>query len=85
MGPEKPAQVNMAVELYKPEEATRSRGLLAVLIASLLGYGIYSLYEWLQMDFWQMDLIGGALGDEFIHRENDAVRGCAVHDPGTVA
>jgi preprotein translocase SecE subunit len=55
----------MALELYKPEDATRSRGLLAVMIAALLGYGIYSLYEFLAIGFWQKDLIGGVLGDEF--------------------
>lgn len=55
----------MALELYKPEDATRSRGGLAVLIAGLLGYGIYSLYDFLAVGFWQRDLIGGALGDEF--------------------
>lgn len=55
----------MALELYKPEDATRSRGMLAVLIAGLLGYGIYSLYDFLAIGFWQKDLIGGVLGDEF--------------------
>ena len=53
----------MALELYKPEDATRSRGGLAVLVAGLLGYGIYSLYDFLALGFWQRDLIGGALGD----------------------
>lgn len=55
----------MALELYKPEEATRSRGMLAVLVAGMLGYGVYSLYDFLAIGFWQRDLIGGALGDEF--------------------
>ena len=55
----------MALELYKPEEATRSRGLLAVLLAALLGYGVFSLYEYLAMGFWQKDLSEGLLGDEF--------------------
>jgi len=55
----------MALELYKPEEATRSRGLSAVIMAALSGYGVFSLYEFLAFSFWQQDLIGGALGDEF--------------------
>lgn len=55
----------MALELYKPEEATRSRGLLAVLMATLLGYGVFSLYEFLGFDWWQQDLAQGLLGDEF--------------------
>ena len=55
----------MALELYKPEEATRSRGLLAVLLVALLGYGVLSLYEFLGFDWWQQDLARGVLGDEF--------------------
>lgn len=55
----------MALELYKPEEATRSRGTIAVLLGALLGYGIFSLYEFLAVAFWQNDLTKGWLGDEF--------------------
>lgn len=55
----------MALELYKPEEATRSRGGIAVLCGALLLYGVASLYEYLAGGFWQMDLTRGAMGDEF--------------------
>src|SRR5687768_10232217 len=56
----------MALELYKPEEATRTRGLIAVLLAALLGYGLFSLHEYLgAWDFWKKDLIEQALGAEF--------------------
>ena len=56
----------MALELYKPEEATRSRGGLAVCGGGLLLYGVLSFYEWL--GGWprmEEDLSGGMLGDEF--------------------
>lgn len=56
----------MALELYKPEEATRSRGGLAVCGGALLLYGVLSFYEWL--GGWprlEEDLSGGMLGDEF--------------------
>lgn len=55
----------MALELYKPDEATRSRGGIAILLAALLLYGVVSLYEWLGFGFWQEDLTRGLLGDEF--------------------
>ena len=55
----------MALELYKPDEATKSRGGLALLLGSLLLYGVVSLYDYLAMDFWQDDLTKGAMGDEF--------------------
>ncbi len=55
----------MALELYKPEEATRSRGGIAVLSGALLLFGVVSLYDYLAMGFWQDDLARGALGDEF--------------------
>lgn len=55
----------MAVELYKPDQATKSRGGIAILIAALLGYGVVSLYDYLAMGFWQDDLTSGMLGDEF--------------------
>ena len=55
----------MALELYKPEEATRSRGALAVTGGGLLLYGVISLYEYLAIGFWQDDLTGGMMGDEF--------------------
>lgn len=56
----------MALELYKPEEATRSRGAIAVCGGALLLYGVLSFYEWL--GGWprmEEDLSGGMLGDEF--------------------
>lgn len=37
----------MALELYKPEEATRSRGALAICAGALLLYGVLSFYDWL--------------------------------------
>ncbi len=55
----------MALELYKPEEATRSRGGLAAVTGAILLFGIVSLYEWLAIPFWIGDLAGGWLGDEF--------------------
>ncbi len=55
----------MALELYKPDEATRSRGLLGVCLAAILFYGLFSLHEYLAFGFWQDDLLGGRLGDEF--------------------
>lgn len=56
----------MALELYKPEEATRSRGLISVLLAALLGYGLFHLHEFLGgWSFWKDDLVAGALGAEF--------------------
>lgn len=56
----------MALELYKPEEANRMRGLIAVLLAALLGYGLFHLHEFLAgWAFWKDDLAGGALGAEF--------------------
>lgn len=55
----------MALELYKPDEATKSRGGIAVLLGALLLYGVVSLYDYLAMDFWQDDLTKGMLGDEF--------------------
>lgn len=50
----------MALELYKPEEATTSRGLMGVLVMAILGYGVFSLYEFLNLEFWRRDLTGGA-------------------------
>ncbi|MGE0707124.1 MAG: preprotein translocase subunit SecE [Planctomycetota bacterium] len=55
----------MALELYKPEEATRSRGALAIAAGALLLYGVISLFESLGMGFWQQDLTNRLLGDEF--------------------
>jgi preprotein translocase SecE subunit len=56
----------MALELYKPEEATRSRGGLAAISGALVLYGITSLFDWLEGGFWsENDLAGGFLGDEF--------------------
>lgn len=55
----------MALELYKPDEATKSRGGIAVLLGAMLLYGIVSLYDYLAMGFWQDDLTRGMLGDEF--------------------
>jgi preprotein translocase SecE subunit len=56
----------MALELYKPEEATRTRGLISVLLASLMAYGLFNLHEYLSgWSFWKEDLAGGALGAEF--------------------
>ena len=49
----------MALELYKPEEATTSRGLIGVMVMAILGYGVFSLYEFLNMEFWRRDLTGG--------------------------
>jgi preprotein translocase SecE subunit len=49
----------MALELYKPEEATTSRGLIGVLVMAILGYGVFSLYEFLNLPFWRDDLTGG--------------------------
>lgn len=49
----------MALELYKPEEATTSRGLMGVLVMAILGYGVFSLYEFLNLEFWRRDLTGG--------------------------
>lgn len=50
----------MALELYKPEEATTSRGLMGVLVMAILGYGVFSLYEFLNLEFWRRDLTGGS-------------------------
>jgi preprotein translocase SecE subunit len=55
----------MALELYKPEDATRTRGLIGVLLAILLGYGLFHLYDYLDVGFWKTDLAGGGLGSEF--------------------
>lgn len=56
----------MALELYKPEEATRTRGLIGVLLAGLLGYGLFHLHEFLAgWSFWKDDMASGALGAEF--------------------
>lgn len=56
----------MALELYKPEEATRTRGLIAVLLAALLGYGLFALHEYLgAWDFWKDDLLQQGPGTEF--------------------
>ena len=56
----------MALELYKPEEATRTRGLIAVLVAALLGYGLFALHEYLgAWDFWKNDLLNQGPGAEF--------------------
>jgi preprotein translocase SecE subunit len=55
----------MALELYKPDEASRSRGALGVVSAALLLYGVISLYEYLAVGFWQQDLATGFMGDEF--------------------
>lgn len=55
----------MALELYKPEEATRIRGLVAVLLAGAMAYGVYSLHEFLAAGFWADDLTSGALGADF--------------------
>lgn len=56
----------MALELYKPEEASRTRGLIAVLLAALLGYGLFHLHEFLAgWTFWKDDLASGTLGAEF--------------------
>lgn len=56
----------MALELYKPEEATRSRGGIAVCVGALLLYGVLSLYEWLgSFEAMEKDFSGGMFGDEF--------------------
>lgn len=55
----------MALELYKPEEATRWRGGLSACLAAVLLYGIVSLFDFLAVGFWVDDLAGGVLGDEF--------------------
>jgi preprotein translocase subunit SecE len=55
----------MALELYKPDEATRWRGGLSAVTGGLLLYGIVSLYDFLAIGFWVQDYSGGALGDEF--------------------
>jgi preprotein translocase subunit SecE len=56
----------MALELYKPEEATRSRGGLAVCTGALLLYGILSLYEWLgSFEAMEKDFSNRMFGDEF--------------------
>ena len=55
----------MALELYKPEEATRSRGGLAAVTGALVLYGVMSLFDWLEGGWWSEDLIGNLLGDEF--------------------
>jgi len=56
----------MALELYKPEEATRTRGLISILLASLMAFGLFNLHEYLSgWSFWKEDLVGGALGAEF--------------------
>ena len=56
----------MALELYKPDEATRTRGLIALLLAALLAYGLFSLHEYLgAWDFWKKDLANESLGAEF--------------------
>ncbi len=68
----------MALELYKPEEATRSRGGIAVLCGAILLYGVFSLYEYLAGGFWQMDLTRGAMGDEFPIGPRDLLCGVLV-------
>ena len=55
----------MALELYKPEEATRIRGLVAVLLAGAMAYGVYSLHEFLAAGFWADDLTNGTFGADF--------------------
>ena len=55
----------MALELYKQNEATRTRGLIAVLLAVLLGYGLVQLHDFLAIGFWKDDLAGNLLGDDF--------------------
>jgi preprotein translocase subunit SecE len=55
----------MALELYKPEEATRIRGLIAILLGALVVFGVYSLHEFLATGFWQEDLLGQGPGAEF--------------------
>jgi preprotein translocase SecE subunit len=56
----------MALELYKPEEATRTRGLIAVLLAVLLGYGLFSLHEYLgAWEYWKQDFLKQGPGTEF--------------------
>lgn len=55
----------MALELYKQNEATRTRGLIAVLLALLLGYGLVQLHDFLAVGFWKDDLLGNLLGDDF--------------------
>jgi preprotein translocase subunit SecE len=55
----------MALELYKPDEATRWRGGLSVVTGGLLLYGIVALYDFLAVGFWVKDYSGGVLGDEF--------------------
>jgi preprotein translocase subunit SecE len=56
----------MALELYKPEEATRSRGLLAVAVGGLMLFGVLSLYEWLgSFEAMEQDFSGRMFGDEF--------------------
>jgi preprotein translocase SecE subunit len=49
----------MALELYKPDEATRTRGFIALLLALLVGYGVYSMHEFFAFGFWQRDLFSG--------------------------
>ena len=56
----------MALELYKPEEATRSRGGIAVCTGGLLLYGVLSLYEWLgSFEAMERDFSNSIFGDEF--------------------
>lgn len=56
----------MALELYKPEEATRSRGMLAVSVGGLLLFGVLSLYEWLgSFEAMERDFSNRMFGDEF--------------------
>lgn len=55
----------MALELYKPEEASRTRGLIGVLLAAFMVYGVYSLHEFLAAGFWADDLSGGFFGADF--------------------
>jgi preprotein translocase SecE subunit len=55
----------MALELYKQNEATRTRGLIAILLALLLGYGLVQLHDFLAVGFWKDDLASNLLGDDF--------------------
>ena len=55
----------MALELYKPDEATRWRGGLSATLGAVLLYGIVALHDSLAVGFWADDLAGGILGDEF--------------------
>ena len=55
----------MALELYKPEEASRTRGLIGVMLAAFMVYGVYSLHEFLAAGFWADDLTSGTFGADF--------------------